>query len=188
MNHPSQHQSRLPSRRNCAGFSIVEMMMVLSIGTFVLAGILSTYVFALKAFQAAANYHEIHQAGRNAVDLFAKDMRAASAITAASAANLTVTVPTAFSAQGTLTSSKSVSWTYSNGALYRYESDTGNTRMLASNVFACTFTLYDKVLNSNVVASIAKSAQLDVKLRKYVIGQSQTEDYLSARYDLRNKP
>jgi type II secretory pathway pseudopilin PulG len=188
MNPPSQSRPPCCHWRNSAGFTIVEMLMSLSMAGFVLAGILAAYIFSAKAYQAISNYYEIHQAGRNAIDLFAKDMRSASAVNACSASSLTVTVPTTFSGQGTATASKTVSWTYLNGALYRYESDTGGIRMLASNIYSCTFILFDKALRSNVVPSVAKSAQVDVKLRKNVVGQSQSEDYLSARYDLRNKP
>jgi prepilin-type N-terminal cleavage/methylation domain-containing protein len=173
---------------NQAGFTLLEMMMATAIAAFTLAGIMSTYIYSVRAFQAAYNYQIIHQAGRNAIDMFAKDVRAASTVNAASAANLNISIPTAISSQGTVTAAKTVNWLYSNGALYRYDSDTGFTDMLASNIYDCSFTLFDKVLNSNAVISVAKSAQLDIKLRMYVTGKSQSEDYLSARFDMRNKP
>jgi hypothetical protein len=48
--------------------------------------------------------------------------------------------------------------------------------------------LYDKLGSNTVVLSNAKGVQVDIRLRKYVINQVQSEDYLSARLDMRNTP
>ncbi len=154
----------------------------------VLAGVLSTYLHLTRSFFAISNYTQIHADGRTAVDWFAKDMRCASGITSYSAANLTVVIPTNFNATGRILGYKTVSYTYANGAYRRYDSSTGSTSLLATNVFQLTYTLYDHVGNPTALTNNAKSLQVDVKLRKYINNQTQTEEYLSGRYDLRNKP
>jgi hypothetical protein len=60
--------------------------------------------------------------------------------------------------------------------------------MLATNICQLTFSLYDKLGNGTAVPSSAKGVQVDIKLRKYVLSIIQSEDFLSARYDMRNVP
>ena len=168
--------------------SLAETMVATAIGAFILIGVMTTYIMSIKGFTAFANYREIHAGGRRAVNFFAKDMRGVSGITLfPNSSNITVTVPTAFNSSGSVTSSKTVSYSTTGGALYRYDSGTGNTDKLAGNISQLTFTLFDLLGNSNSVAfANAKGVQLDIKLRKTVMSQVQSEDYLSARYDMRN--
>ena len=168
--------------------TLAETMVATAIGSFILIGVMTTYIVSLKGFTAIANYREIHAGGRLAVTYFAKDMRGVSSIASfPNSSNITVTVPTAFNSSGTVTSSKTVSYTTSNGCFYRYDSSTGSTDKLAGNISQLTFTLFDLLGSSNSVAlANAKGVQLDIKLRKTVMNQVQSEDYLSARYDMRN--
>jgi len=175
-------------RRNTAGFTLPEMMIGMTIGSMLLAGVLTTYIYLMKGFQAVANYREIHAGGRKAVDIFAKDVRAVSAITTFNSGSLTVSIPTNFTSSGTVLGTKTVTYVYRNSALYRTDSSTGNTDMLATNIYSLTWMLYDHIGSNTTLTSTAKGISIDVKLRKFVISQIQSEDYLSARLDMRNKP
>jgi Tfp pilus assembly protein PilW len=170
-------------------FTLTEAMMGLSIGSFLVAGVLTAYTFSVKGFRAVANYAEIHQAGRHAIDVFSRDMRAVSGISSFSKTNLNVIIPTAFSATGTVISNNVIRYSCRGGALYRLDSQTGANTMLATNLYSTdVFTLYDRVGNTNgVTITTAKGVQVDLKLRKYVISVIQSEDYLSARLEMRNK-
>ncbi len=161
--------------------------MATAVGAITLAGIMTTYVMSLKGFSAVSNYTEIHTSGRKTIDLFSRDMRAVNSIVSYSASNLVVTIPTAFTSSGSVSSTKTITYSVNRGALYRADSSTG-TKMLATNIYSIAFSLYDKVGATTSVASTAKGIQIDVQLRKRVISQIQSEDYLSARYDMRNKP
>jgi Tfp pilus assembly protein PilW len=174
--------------RGEAGFTLVEIMVAGAIGAFILASVLTTYVFSMKGLRAIANYDEIHSDGRHAVDVFAQDMRGVNSVTSFSASSLTVTIPTSFSSSGSVTSTKTVRYYLNSAALYRTDSSTGNTDMLATNICQLTFSLYDKLGNGTAVPSSAKGVQVDIKLRKYVLSIIQSEDFLSARYDMRNVP
>ena len=171
------------------GFTLVEMMIGLAIATTVLIGILSTYILAVKGLTAVSNYAEIHGGGRRSADTIAKDMRSVSSIVSfPNPSNIVVAIPTAFDSSGAITGSKTVKYFISNGALYRNDSSTGFTDRLATNIYQLTFTLYDRNTNVTSVLSSAKGVQVDIKLRKAVISQIQSEDYLSARWDMRNIP
>lgn len=176
------------ARRNTAGFTLAEMLMATAISAIVLGGITTTYLMSIKGFVAMSNYAQIHADGRIAVDRFARDIRAVYSITSCSSSNLVVVVPTAFSSSGGVLSNKTVTYSVSAGALYRADSATGSKDMLATNIYQLTFSLYDKVGNATAVLSTAKGVQLDIKLRKYTMSQAQSEDFLSARLDMRNKP
>ena len=86
--------SRLSHSTRSYGFTMVELNVAMAIGAFILAGVVSTYLVCVKGFRAIANYAEIHKGGREAVNYFAKDMRAVNAINSFGSSTLTVTIPT----------------------------------------------------------------------------------------------
>ena len=174
--------------RRCQAFTLTEIMTASSIGSLMLAGVLTTYVFSIKGFRAIAHYAEIHAAGRHAIDVFARDMRAVNRVVSASTSSLSVTVPTSFNSSGGVSASKTVNYWTSNEALYRSDSSTGQTSMLATNVYQTQFQLYDRLGTNTALVANAKAVRIELKLRKHVISQIQSEDYLSARLDMRNKP
>ena len=177
------------ARRQLRGFTLVEMMVGLAIATVVLIGILTTYILAIKGLTAVSNYAEIHGGGRRSADTIAKDMRSVSSISSfPNQSNIVVVIPTSFNSSGVITSSKTVSYFMSKGALYRTDSSTGFTDRLATNIYQLTFTLYDRNTNVTSLVGSAKGVQVDIKLRKNIISQIQSEDYLSARWDMRNIP
>lgn len=176
------------SRCARAGYTIVELMVAGSVGAFILAGVLSTYVYAVKGFRAIGNYVEIHQGGRRAVDQFSQDVRGVSGITAFSSTNLIMTIPTAFNNTGGAISNKTVSYYLKSGTLFRTDTSTGITNDLCPNIYQLTFTLYDRIGSNTSLRTIAKGIQVDIQLRKYVMSQIESEDYLSARLDMRNTP
>jgi prepilin-type N-terminal cleavage/methylation domain-containing protein len=173
-----------------AGFTLAEMMMGTAIGVIVMAAVLTTYVLCLKQFRAISNYMEIHRAGRQSVDVFSQDIRGVSRVSSLNKTSLVVVIPTAFNSSGSVISNKTVTYScnVSNGTLKRTDSSTGLTRVLASNINDLTFSLYDHVGSNTAVLTSAKGIQLDIKLRKTVMSQIQSEDFLSARLDMRNVP
>lgn len=177
-----------PRRDGRSGFTLTETMVALTIGAFIMAAVMTTYIMSIRSFQSLANYWEIHAAGRRAVDRFSSDIRAVSSITSLTTSNIVCVVPTAFNSQGVATTSKTVGYYLSGGTFYRTDSTVTGAKKLASNIYLITFKLYDKLGNVTTSKDIAKSIQLDIKLRKYAANQIQSEDYLSARLVMRNKP
>ncbi len=165
------------------------MTIGLAIMTVILAGVLTTYITAIKGFAATSNYWEIHRGGRKSVDTIARDMRSVcSVVSYPNSSNITVRIPTAFDSSGNITSTKTVSYLINRGVLYRADSSTGFIDRLATNIVTLTFTLYDRVGNVTTSTNTMKGIQVDIKLRKYVMSTIQSEDYLSARWDMRNMP
>jgi Tfp pilus assembly protein PilW len=171
--------------------TLAEIMVASAIGGMILTGVATTYIMSLRGFAAMANYNQIHGDGRTAVNYFAKDMRAVTNIISfPNPSNIIVAIPIGFSSSGSsfgaVTDTASVTYSTSAGALYRSDSRTGNTDMLATNINLLKFTLYDLTGRTNAALSAVKGIQVDIHLRKTIGSQAQTEDYLSARYDMRN--
>ena len=176
-------------RRGTAGFTLVEMMVGGVIGTFIMAAVMTTYIMSVRAFNALGNYWDIHTDGRYAVDCFAGDMRAVYSITSfATNGPVVVTIPVTFDNYGNITSNKTITYSYVASCLKRIDASNNSTKILATNIYNIKFSLYDKVGNATAVTNTCKAIQLELFLRKYTVGQAQSEDYLSARLDMRNMP
>ena len=161
-----------------------------AIGSIIMAGVLTTYIITAREFRAISNYWEIHIDGRSAIDQLGLDVRAAGDVSSyATNGPLALIIPTGFNPDGSWTSTKTVTYTYSSslGTLKRTDSTVGTTT-LATNIYNLSFKMYDRVGNPTTVRANSKGIVAEIFLRKYTGGQKQTEDYLSARVNMRNKP
>ena len=50
------------------GFTLVETLFTLAIGSFILTGIVTTYVICLRGFRGLSNYNEMQADGRQSLD------------------------------------------------------------------------------------------------------------------------
>lgn len=187
-----------PRLQSAKAFTLVELMMGTAISAFLMIAITSTYVLSTKAYTAVTNYRLIHANGRRAIDLLTKDVRGVCTITGlttnTSPITLNIVVPTAFSSAGTVTASKTVTYRCYNcidstgqGYLYRADSSAGNNTMIATNISSFKLSIYDRLGSNSTLLSTCKGIQVEIRLRKRVISTIQSEDYLSARLDMRNK-
>ncbi len=174
--------------RRSDGFTLAEAMMGVAIGSIIMAGVLSSYIMCARQFRALANYWEIHSDGRYAVDRFTSDIRSVYDVTSYSSNGPLVVKLPYFNNGGVVTGSTTVTYTYTAGALKRTVSNPASTSVLATNVYDCKFYLYDRVGNPTTVLANSKGVVIEIFLRKYTAGRKQTEDYLSARVNMRNKP
>ena len=68
-----------------------------------------------------------------------------------------------------------------------------STRIAAENRSTERDSVAASCLRSHIgtnttLTSVAKSIAIEIKLRKYTISQIQSEDFIAARLDMRNKP
>ena len=73
------HRSPLVNR---GGFTLLEVMMVTFISSFVFAGVLSAYIFLGRGLSRQVNEEELESRTRLALFWFTQDVSSASAITA----------------------------------------------------------------------------------------------------------
>ncbi len=187
-----------PARRRAA-FSLVEIMIGASIGSFVLLGILTAFVTLGRNGARLYNYNTMETESRRALDEFSQDVRMASGITWNSASSVTLTVPDNYAA-------------YENKVTYAYDSaTTGETRRtfyrvpgnptttystppkrtaLARNVTSCTFKRYNRNTPAAPATTDAETKRLQVTMKISVTTATTvaaTENAISATYLLRNK-
>jgi prepilin-type N-terminal cleavage/methylation domain-containing protein len=168
------------------GFTLIEMMTATAIGSIVLVAVVTSYIFSVKGFRALSAYAQTRADGRMALDLFSCDVRGGSAISSCTTSQVTLVLPTAFDASGNATASNLVSHSFSNGAWYRTVG-AGSSKLVATNVASLSFTLYD-ASNGLAQVSSAVAIQVEVILLQQSRNLTQSEDIVSARFHLRNKP
>ncbi|NQU09438.1 prepilin-type N-terminal cleavage/methylation domain-containing protein [bacterium] len=174
-------------RRGSAGFTLVEILIALSIGSLVLAGVTTSYIFSLRGFRRLANHNEMQAAGRRSLDWFARDIRAGMAVSSCSGGQVVVLLPRTVDAAGVVTATNVVTHQLQSGAWSRTDG-TGAAKQLTANVTSLAFSLYDHAGNVTTQANQAVSVQVDATLTKSVQNHNQTADFLSARYRMRNTP
>lgn len=171
------------------GFTLVEVMIGASLGTMILAGVMSTFLMLGRSGTNVANYSSMETESRRALEEFSQDLRMASAITWNSPQSITLTVPNNYALTLGL-----VTYSYDSDAKFfsRSPSDsnsaTGTSRVLIRKVQVFEYTRFDRMNNPTSADLTTKRIQLSMTARANsttVTGASNI--ILSASYILRNK-
>jgi Tfp pilus assembly protein PilW len=184
--------SPIPSRRvkrRLAGFTLVEIMISASLAAFIMAGMLSTFLFLGRSGANIQNYTDMESQARSALERFAEDVRQASAITWTSNVQISLTV-----------NSATIVYLYSSGTGLFSRVDASSNRTLLSGItpnsfsfqaYSVTGTELPLSSAANLTAAGANTKQLQISLktsRKNQTVAAATNTVLSARFILRNKP
>jgi len=166
------------------GFTLVEVLISAGLSAFILAGVLSTFLFLGRSGANMQSYSDMESEARRGLELFAQDVRQASSITWSSEISITLTV-------------NATSITYS------YDSAQGvfsrNGFPLIKGVASDSFSL--RAFNvagiempvstaAERTAANAATKQLQLSLqasRTKTTAATATNTVLSARFILRNK-
>jgi len=143
-----------------SGFTLVELMVAMSLSFVVIAVTLAAYTFVGRNLTRMANMQSLEATSRRAFFILKKDVSTATQITSASATQLVLTLPTA---------TASVTYSYSNGNLTRTPSvvsapEDSNTSLLtkidttATSPFA--FNYFDSAGNSVTGVASIKAVEL----------------------------
>lgn len=185
-------------RARPAGFSLTEVIIAATLTGFVLAGVLSAFVFIGRSGFRASNLSELENEARRGLEVFAEDARLASDIHWNSAQSITFTVPT-----GDATSAQ-VTYAYdpasqgdTAGAFYRLPGDASSAqprRVLIHGLdpdFAFKrYKLEQPGVADNTAASDLETKQIQLVLRARrtsLVTAGASQSVVSARYILRNK-
>lgn len=183
----------LPTRRPRAvrrrgGFTLVEVMVAATLASFVLAAVLSTFLFMGRSGANLRNYSDMETQARRALEMFAEDVRQGSAI--AWPSNTTVNLNV---------NSVAVQYAYDSAAGSFTRTTAAGTQTLITGITAGTFAFkaynvaggeMPLVTAANLTAAGSSTKQLQISLeasRNTVTVSSATNLVLSARYILRNK-
>lgn len=162
-------------------------MVAAGLSSFILAGVLSTFLFMGRSGANMRNYNDMEAQARRALELFAEDTRQASSVNWTSDTSLTLVVNFA-----------NVTYTYNAGtASFSRTSTVGTTTLLTGitdfNFLAYTITGTPITDFSTAAARVTannttKQVQLSLSAaRSTATVTNATNVVLSARYVLRNK-
>ncbi len=175
-------------KRRAGGFTLVELMIGASLGAVIMAGVLSTFLFLGRSGVNIQNYSDMEAQARKALELFAEDVRQASAITWGSATTITLVV-----------NSANIDYAYDSATATFNRRAGGVTRRLISGITTGSFEF--KAFNvagaemplataANLTAAGSSTKQLQISLkcrRTNTTVVAVTNTVLSARFILRNK-
>lgn len=160
-------------------------MVGATLASFVLAAVISSFLFLGRSGANLRNYNDMESQARKALELFAEDTRQASSVHWASASSVTLTVNTI-----------PIVYTYSSGTFTRAIG--GDTKTLLTGITNFSFLAYTITGSSITDFSTAAARttannttkQIQISLsaaRNTQTVATATNIVLSARYVLRNK-
>jgi len=185
---PSPILKAAATHRRRRGFTLVELMVSATLSAFVLAGILSTFLFLGRSGANLRNYSDMESQARKALEVFAQDVRQASAITWTASSSVTLVVNTV-----------SITYTHSTANNTFTRVIGANSQTLITGIAGGSFTF--KAFNvagtemplstaAERTAASSSTKQLQISLeasRSTTTVATATNLVLSARYVLRNK-
>lgn len=181
------------SRRQSRGHTLVEVMIAATLAAFTLAAVLSSFLFLGRSGANIQNYSDMESQARKALELFAEDVRQASAITWSTSTSVTL-----------LVNAQAITYSYSstNNNFVRINYVGGISavsRVLISGITPNTFTFRAYTVSgnelplataANLTAAGVNTKQLQISLESNRASQTvvaATNTVLSARFILRNK-
>lgn len=184
-----------------AGFTLVEVMIAASLGSFVLLGVLTTFLMLGRSGVAAQNYSQMESDARRGLEEFAQDIRMANDITLNGSSpytSITLTMPATTPPGNYASNGNQVTYAFDSStsgatatSLYQLpgnSSSVATKRVLVRKVASLTFTFFDRLDNSTTTTTSIKRVQISMQLRN--TGNTlvaETDTIVSANAILRNK-
>lgn len=168
--------------------TLVEIMIGATIGSFVLTAVLTTFLFMGRSGTNVQHYSDMEGQARKALELFAEDVRQASAIAWTSNQDVLLTV------NGT-----GIRYSYASNTLTRTNTSSGVASNLMTGISSFEFLAYkisDPVnplpltTAAELITAGKQTKQLQISLearRQSTTVVAATNTVLSARFILRNK-
>jgi type II secretory pathway pseudopilin PulG len=170
------------------GFTLVEIMIGVGLSAFILAGVLTTFLFLGRSGANVQNYNDMETQARRCLEVFAVDARQASAITWNSATSVTLVV-----------NSTPITYAYTGSTPRTFtRQDVSGTHTLLTGIVIFSFKAYTitgtEITDFSTAAALATAGnstkQLQLSLatsRSNSTVVEATNTVLSARFILRNK-
>lgn len=165
------------------GFSLVELLISLSLVMLLTLALLTSYVFIARGDRSLANYGEMNSQARKLLEQLGSDLRSATDVTNFTATTLALTVPANVAA----TATDDVIWEYdsASGVVTR-QSATGTTTFARDvQIFAFYYTNSNNVQTASLVE--VKQVQLSMRILRLVASSITSEYVISAQFTMRAK-
>lgn len=164
-------------------------MIAAGLAAFVFAAVISSFLFLVRSGTNIQNYSDMESQARKALEIFAEDVRQASAITWTSNVNVTLTINSSW-----------VNYAYNSTNRTFVRTDPSGARDLITGITAGTFVFQaysvaggaplPLLTAANLTAAGVNTKQLQISLEASRTNQTvvaATNTVLSARFILRNK-
>ncbi len=176
----SNPSNRSSGRRN-RGFSLAETMIAVSVSTFFLAGVSSSYIFMLKSSLGAGNYYEMNQQSRRCLEQFSRDVRMTADVISVDPSNITIEVELSDG------STEVIDYIYesSNKRLLRETPTT--SRVVLKDLESFSFSFYNLLGLATTSPLEVERIQFSAKAVRKVIEQENTHNNISAASKIRNR-
>jgi len=177
--------------RRRAGFTLVELLVAMSISTMIVAGVMTTFLSLSRTSLRLGSYNDMESETRKGLELFGRDARMANTIVWNSATDISLTIP----ATGP---DETYRYAYNSTARTFTRTETApvasTPQTLFTNVDSLDFKAY-KINTAAVDLSNLAQAAIDTKQIQLTVNSSRTNstvaaataNVLSARFILRNK-
>ncbi len=166
-----------------SGFSLVELLISLSLIMMLTLALLTSFVFIARGDRSLANYGEMNAQARLLLERLGADLRSATDVTNFSATTLTLTVPT----NPAVTATQDVIWEFNavTGIVTRQDTSTTTTYARDVSTFAFYFANGNNVETTSLVE--VKQVQLSMRILRLVASAVTSEYVISAQYTMRAK-
>jgi Tfp pilus assembly protein PilV len=175
------------------GFTLVEVLIAASLSTFVLAGVLSAFVFMARTGFRSSGYSEMEAEVRRGLDVFAQDTRNATDVRWNSPQSITLTVngsQVTYAYDATATSPTYRSFYRAAGNADAAAPRTVLVRQVTADFAFKRYKLEQPGVADNTAHNDSETKLLQLTLRATrtsVATTGATQSAISARYLLRNK-
>jgi prepilin-type N-terminal cleavage/methylation domain-containing protein len=177
------------SKARRRAFTLVEVMIGSTLGTIVLAGVLSTFLMLGRSGANIANYSMMETESRRGLEELSQDLRMSKSVTWNSAQSITLLVPDNYTSTANLVTYAYDSTTKDFYRMPGIASATNPRTTLVKSVAACTFARFNRLNIATTSPASTKRIQLTLEVRrKSQTVASASNTILSASYILRNKP
>lgn len=179
-----------------SGFTLVEIIVATSLSLILLASVFATFLSFAESIKKVGAYSEMNQQSRFLLETFARDVRVAEDITAATANSIVIQLPSTAPYNG-----NTVEYTYDSGLeiFSRLERDSGGvqvgaSRILLDGVTQFAFSYFNPLgdaldISTDSLLLSVKGVQLEAELYREVIGSGVVSEYvISGRFTMRNRP
>ena len=187
-----QHRERQATRGR-AGFTLVELLVGLSLSTVVLAGVLSTFLMIGRSGMNAANYSMSDSELRRAIETFSRDVRMSKAIKWNSSSSITLTVTDKYASTS---NQVTYAWDSSSSgdtakcfyAMPGSSTSTASKTIYVRDVSNFSFLRYNRLNASASTDAETKRVQINLNVKRTggTLVAANTA-LVSASYTLRNK-
>lgn len=163
------------------GFTLVEILVTLSLSGLVLAASTGSLIFLAKSTAGVGNYQEMNMTSRFALETFASDARMTVDVNSATAASVSMEVYN--SSGGTTT----VVYSYDATAGTFTRTVGGVADVLLEDVEKLDLKYFTLRRDETFTPLEVKEIQLQATLRRQTLSIGNTNEIISARYMMRNR-